>query len=1032
MNRKIKTLLLTLLAAFSLTLTACQGVSTSSSVSSSSSSSSSQGSSASSSVPSGDATTIVIAADATSSLTQYLGLTSLVTINATVTGDGKGNSLSWYVDGTKSNSQSSTLFEYYPTTAGSHAIQAKYGSAESNTITVTVGAPSFVEPTIEAIDNDTVQVTSDYGLSISVSNNAVATTSSYNLASKSYLIDLVNPMVQGSTYTFTFAKSGYSNITKNFTYDTRVLKVDNVSTTKSGLSEVVKANEDSSYTIVRPFASSDPDISYTLTMSHKNLESSNSASGSNISFVTSCAGAEACSTSTGWNQNQSSHTLITADTAIQRTYTVKYNTTVGIYTHTVTVEDAYTKLSKSFTIKINIVAATPTISLSTGVYYGDSGNSGAVTSGNYTENANLINTNDADGDGVYDNQIVAGADGKYVVTLPYVANKGTQLSFKIKAQYFTADTTLGDNTYRMMYAVTPQNPYISYLSGVTSNNIPPTRKVGDGTNLFSWNFASSLDIITNLYMDATTAAGEYTLVYSAGAYRSNLITTNTFSITIVIKKPTASLQETITYNGQEVKAQSDGSYVLYKPLTSGVTFTTAISATVSNYDSPLTSVSSSTEGLSGYFNSSSGAAKRFLIYSIAYGGPLGGVTNFSKKLAIEMGANLNSTGTVTDLTSTKSPQETYTQILDTDDETTFALDATAGGPVAQLISISSTTATGDHTITLTVGALTRNIVIRVQEASQQFLSTAAMTNKINAAQTWATSTAYTAGTILKDAANYYVVQTAHTSGVLADDLTANKLAQITFVPEVQIGGVTLTADKETGKYYVLGEGKTAVVGAMPNGFAAGTYAGTFEVKYNGTTATYTSSADTVLTLNADNTNNRTSGSFLLSGTNVLLDKAGEYQVTFTLGSAGKTITIVVIDAPSFNVISMSSGTQKATLFNGAYYFKATDTASMTINATLLPVNVSAADTKYAYVVATERMDSDVLDTGAESTKVAIITTSAGYVSNSFSISGIAKVASGSTVIGSATYIRKFTVTYRLYDKSSTLLGSSVFTIYIVA
>ncbi|MFA7100962.1 MAG: hypothetical protein WC196_04280, partial [Bacilli bacterium] len=1018
---------------------------------------------------------IEIAATSSSSLQQYLGLTSTVTINATLnSGAGEGIALQWYLDEVLSSSQTTTTFEYLPTTTGEHKIQAKYGSVASNIITVSVGNTSFADPIISAVDNDTVKITADYGLNISVNNNTVADTSAYNLVSKAYLIDLVTPMVQGQSYTFTFTKSGYTSVTKTFVYDTRVLKVSSIKSAVEGAVKVaLTPNADGTYTITKPFASTDPTVEYTISFAHQNFDSSSDTKGSNISYVTTCPGTETCTAASTWNQAQTSNTVVDSNTVMQRTYKLTSSTTVGTYTHTLTITDAATLLSKSVSVTVYVVAATPTVGLSSAVYYGTSGNSGAVTSNNYTDNTGLVTTDDDDGDGVYNNQVVAGSNGKYTVVLPYNQNEGRQVKFNVSAKYFAINSSLGANSNTLTGRIEGTASVIRYLSSTQYAAYPFIRS-GDTNQLPSWQYASSVDIGVAFYVDASTPTGEYTFSFTGGA--TGTVSTNTFTLTLVVVAPSPKLTETIIYNGQKVTAASDGSYTFYKPLESGVVYNSSISLDVANYESPIHSSTSTPAGVSGYYTD--GYVYDLLLYKIDYSGPLSGVTAYSKKIAIALGDNGSST-TVTDMTSTTSPQATYPIVRSTADHIAISPDTTSSGPISQISSISSVSATGTHTITIQIGSLVKSIVIRVVESTSQFLSAADVASKqalakdadaptvtsvakgdlvyllegtvkhyyvaTSAFTKWdSTKAAITGSTNPYDTGVVVYVtddqfysstaddntetpsSTATTWTALSDTQTEGYVKEVTFNPEVTtvIGGVTTTLTPSTtdGKYYLVGTGKSVTVGVNPSGFASGSYPATYRLTCNGVQSSY-NATNTTLGLLADNTDQKLSGSIELTQS-ATLATAGEYNFTFTIGNATKVITVVVAAQPSLEVADLKTGTQSATYFNGAYFFKASGTTSMSVTATLLPVSVDLDKYKYTSTVTSEAVDSSST-TSTTSSKKFVTTTSAGYASESFTIGGIANT--------DPTDMRKFTIKFDFYlGDGTTVIGTNTVTIYIQA
>ena len=1060
MKRNFKQIIALSFAMLALTLSSCNGVATSSSTGSTSTSTTTSTSTSTSVNPS--VTSIEIAATSSSSLQQYLGLTSTVTINATLnSGAGEGIALQWYLDEVLSSSQTTTTFEYLPTTTGEHKIQAKYGSVASNIITVSVGNTTFADPIISAVDNDTVKITADYGLNISVNNNAVADTSAYNLSSKAYLIDLVTPMVQGQSYTFTFTKSGYTSVTKTFLYDTRVLKVASIKSAEEGAVKVaLTPNADGTYTITKPFASTDTAVEYTVAFTHQNFDSSSDTKGSNISYVTTCPSTETCTAASTWNQSQTSNTVVDSNTIMQRTYKLTSSTVVGTYTHTLTITDAATLLSKSVSVTVYVVAASPTIGLSSAVYYGDSGNSGAVTSGDYTDNTALVSTTT--------NAVTPDSNGKYTIVLPYNAEKGKQVKLSVTGKYFSTNQYAVDTSNRLLASVSGPTNAIRHL---TNNYVSyPFIKYGESSTSNTWLYGSSIRIDVSFFVDATTQPGEYVLSFT-GYPSSSSNMTNTYSITIVVVAPTAKITETITYNGQKLTAGSDGSYTFYKPIESGVVYKASISLDIANYESPAWTGATTESGVSGYYQDGS-KYYGLLLYKIDYSGQLSGVTAYSKKIALELGDSGTASATATDLTS--NPAVSYPLYRTTADHIAISPDATSGGPISQISSISSASATIPHTITIQIGSLVKSIVIRVVDATNQFLSVSDVASKkTNAfdADATITSTSKAVSALKGDlvyvssSSEYYVVNSAFYKWGQADATSAATnpydtnvvvyyatdhkfykssvdnnqavptgadwtlvtditpyVSEVTFNSEVTLSGVVQTPSTTDGKYYLVGAGGTISVGVNPSGFAAGTYQASYRQTYNGSQLSYAASS-TVLSLLGDNTNQRSSGIELVQS--VTLANAGEYTFTFTIGNATKVITVVVASQPSLDVVELKTGTQSATYFNGAYFLKASGTASMSVTATLLPVSVDLDAYKYSYYVRSEDLNASTYVDSTATAKKFVTTTSAGFASETFTIGGIANT--------DPTDMRKFTVTFSFYEgDGTTVIGTNTVTIYIQA
>ena len=637
-----------------------------------------------------------------SSTTQFIGLNSLVNIVASVSGsNANGAPLEWYLDGVKSTTQIGNVFEFFPNQAKTYQVQAKFGTIESNTISVNVTLPQFNVSQASAINARSLRVIGEPGISFAISGLTIASASKYNIITGEYELVFISDMTQGVTYNITMNKQGYQQRVLQYTYDSRELKV--VSFTLSSLA--LKADTDGGYSITKPFGN-DANKTYQLRLSHKNLEgtavtynlTTNGPSGATGSLVT---------------PEQKTISLTKDQEITTATFSVTKDATVGSYFHNINVG------GKTLTIKVNIVEAVQFVKLTSEFVYGPAGNPG----GSPSHNTSLFTTPDDDDAERLKYQVDPLADGSYIITRPY-NGPIQEFSFKLSGDFFKS--TNDQNTNVVLMAV--EGPLAGSPPNYVASNILP--------NFTNTPYSRSFGPYTiTQYVDANTTLGTYRYVVTAGSFNTPGGIVNR-TITVTIREALPVLDTLIVVNGATIKPQTGTNrYVIQKPI-AGIDFGYSISMVVKNYESPR---NFATQNATVYYTSNLNAGNanqtRYLLnYSMRYSGPLVGITDINSKVAVELGVPTTQYDAITDNT-TRTPSSGLNETKKTADVNSIneaALPQAQGGgqpAYTRIISKSSVVqyeiasgvinaayVPGEHIYTLTVGALTRQYILQIGNA----------------------------------------------------------------------------------------------------------------------------------------------------------------------------------------------------------------------------------------------------------------------------------------------------------------------------
>jgi len=240
--------------------------STSSSFTSSSSTSSSSTSSSSMSTSSSSTSSVIenLVISSKDSLEQVYGEYNKMTFSL----NNNSSSVEWYVDGVQSKSFMGNKFEFVPTQVKIYKIFAKIGSNISNELEVNVKYPNLNVAQVKSIDENTLEIYADGGISFAIANNEISSSSYFNLSASKYVIYFKNKLIQGNSYIIHGEKENYQDLDYMFTYDTR--KLDLKSFKVNGSNTTISSG---AYNVVKPYY--ETLTNYAITISHLNLEGEN-------------------------------------------------------------------------------------------------------------------------------------------------------------------------------------------------------------------------------------------------------------------------------------------------------------------------------------------------------------------------------------------------------------------------------------------------------------------------------------------------------------------------------------------------------------------------------------------------------------------------------------------------------------------------------------------------------------------------------------------------------------------------------------
>ena len=807
-----------------------------------------------------------------SSLTQFIGLTSRVNVTATLNANAPSStSIEWYVDNVRSITQNGLSFEFFPTEVKIYQIQAKVGGTSSNVLSVSVGLPKFNLVAVEAIANNQISVRGDVGISFAVSGLSVASSSNYNLANQTYTLNLLSPMIQGTTYNITASKPGFESVVFPLLYETRRLTVGSV--LYSG--QRVVANADGAFEIQKPFAGAAPQ-NYTLSLIQTNLEGT-AVPFSIITNVPSGATAVAPVQTT---------LSIQRGINITRDYTLTNTTEPGLYIHNVTVNNV------NLAVRIVVSNALPSLTLTTPFVYDVAATTGGGTA--------LSTPFAVDAEGETIKKVVKpNAAGQYVINRPYNGS-AFEFTFVLTADNFP--TPLGFPA--------GANPYniIAALSGPSGGVMSYAQTVNSLATTYPFSLTTGNAYRISQYVDNRTTLGTYTYNFNATGNNLNISRT----IVVVVREFEPTIEPVITYAGQTLKANSDGSFTIFKPL--GInTLDMGISVKISNYESPLASSFVGGSGVSTLY--SDGSALRYLLDTrISYSGPLSSVTALVTKMAIELGSNSADTTVTAQNGSVNfnryfgaAASETINLVVlrDVDTYTT----ASGTNIFDAMKTISATTFPGVHTYTVQIGPLSRAFIFRVVEPTPLIITRA------------------------------NVVQ---------------------YGPNGSESENNVTYVEAEDRYYVNGKGGDLKINILPFGMITDNYAYTYTRLTPG--GSFQSSTNIVaLTLKTGGAYDGTldlpnSGPGSEMKVDETLTEEGEYVYTFIINGITRIIRVVVLAAPQLRVEALTFNDIPVREFNNRFFVNHS-TSSRYLEVELTAINV---ENTYKYIL----NDTGVLPVGS--------------------------------------------------------------------
>jgi hypothetical protein len=808
----------------------------------------------------------------TSSLTQFIGLTSRVNVTATLNaGASVVTAIEWYVDNVKSLTQNGLSFEFFPNEVKTYNIQARVGGTLSNTLSVTVGLPKFNLINVEATANNQISIRADAGVTFAVSSLSVASSSSYNLATQTYTLNLLGSMVQGTTYNITASKPGFESTVFPLLYETRRLTVGSV----IYKGQRVVANADGAFEIQKPFAGA-PSQNYTLSLVQTNLEGTSVP----ISIITNVpAGATAVAPF---------QTTLTVQRGINitRDYTLTNTNEPGLYTHNISVNNV------NLVVRIVVSNPVPSFTLTTPVVFDT-----AATSGGGTALSTPFAV-DSEGDTIK-KTITPNSAGQYVITRPYNGS-AFELTFILTADNFPTPLGFpaGANPYNIIAALSGPSGGVMYY-GSTVNTLTTTYPFRETTgNAYR---------ITQ-YVDNKTNVGTYTYNFTASGNNINV----SRSIVVVVREFEPLIEPVITYGGQTLKANSDGSFTIYKPL--GVnTLNMGISVKISNYESPLASSFTGGSGVTTLYND--GTSLRYLLDTrISYSGPLSSVTALVTKMAIELGSNSVDTtvraqnGTVDFNRYFGAAASETINLIALRDVDTYTV-ASGTNIFDAMKTVSATTFPGLHTYTVQIGPLSRAFIFRVVESTPLIIARANL---------------------------------------------------VQYGPNGSESENNVKYVEAEDRYYVNGKGGDLKINILPFGMITDSYPYTYTKLTPG--GSFQSSTNIVaLTLKTGGAYDGTldfpnSGPGSEMKVDDRLTEEGEYVYTFIINGITRVIRVVVLAAPQLRVDAVTINNVPVREFNNRYFVNHS-TSSRYLEVELSAVNV---ENTYKYIL----NDTGVLPVGA--------------------------------------------------------------------
>jgi len=843
-------------------------------------------------------------------ITQFLGLTQRVRITAEVNSNIPVSNLDWYVDNVKSDTQNGLFFEFLPNEVKNYEINARANGKISNNIIVSVSFPSFNIANLNTVDNTTIEVTAERGLTFTIPGLVLAASSSYNLLNQKYTLKLVTPMVNGTTYNLRVSKTGFTDLTRSFVFESRRLEVGFIQFD----SVRILSNSDGIYNIEKPFDDDDdsepmdnpPQL--IISMAHTNLEA--------IAVPVSFNVINPNNLTDNSKSIQQARTVLKA-TNITHTIAVSEEELVGLYTIEVKVGDL-TRL-----VRVNVSAPVATVKIKSAMIYDL-----AFLDNSDNKYKPLTDAFDkVSGDYKYD-VVTANAANEHIVFKPY--NGGAyELTFEIEAKNFSIPSIYsGLNIPAHILSFGIADGKVIRYGELTEFNVP------QGQQTFSQSLSSYR---ISQFIDSSTVAGSYVFVFTA---RSNLAATGSvtvnYSITVIVKEYSPELSFNVSYNDEEVKPINESIFVLYKPvagngLPSGA-LTTSISATISNFESPV--LSSNRPGVStlNIQDSEVSSKRRYLLdFSITYVGSVTSVQNTTSRTVIELGQTIpedfegedydfSDEFSIQEIVNNQNVTKTYKRYISANNNVEISLDSF----IPYFTNISNVTISGNHVFTLRIGSTSRQFTLRILEPIPLIITD-------------------------ENSVKYGANNSENTDKVEYDE-------------ELDTYFVRMDSLSQTQKFLLINVYPFGMTSSPPN------YNYTFRrITPSGSFESITSTVN--LTLKAGPKPGTEENNFEfydgrlkfpitgngseMRNVKVLADAPGEYLFEYTINTARKVIRVVLLPAPSLQVETVKFNDTELVSFNQAFLILGSESIrSIVIN--LKPNNIVEG---YTYTINQDEVDA---------------------------------------------------------------------------
>jgi hypothetical protein len=504
-------------------------------------------------------------------------------------------------------------------------------------------------------------------------------------------------------------------------------------------------------------------------------------------------------------------------------------------------------------------------------------------------------------------------------------------TFEIEAKNFSVPSVysgIGVDAHILSYGIA-DGKIIRY-SNLTEFNTP------QGQEPFNRNLSAYR--ITQ-FIDNSTLAGTYTFVFT-GRLNFSLTgsTTVNYTVTLIIKDFEPDLNFDLQYNSDELEPISENTFVLYKPiLGNGLTdgkLPVSIIAELENYESPKRFLrQSGVTNLSIEDSVDSDDLRYLLEFNISYSGPVSNIQNITSKIVVELGQYIDADNEDDDLVSTFEIEEIEgsTRVvkeykLYKSDDNDVKIDLTE--LLSYISEISASTIPGNHIYTIRIGAITRQLTIRVLEP-------------VPLIKTDEESVKY----------GYF------------DGEEFISIDTVKYNSEDDKYYVNMSNIEQNDMYLLINIypfGMTSSPPSYPYTFIRSTPSGNFESITNTVNLTLkqgdfddATSEDPEYYDGTLKFPNLGSGSEM-KDVLVLADESGEYTFNYSIHTAKRILNVVLLPSPTLEVDSVVYNDEELVKFNDAYLIIGSS-SSRNLELNLKPVNIQDG---YSYTINQDEVDSD--------------------------------------------------------------------------